>query len=125
MVNFYLWFMIALFVLSALGRVVLFYKTDAVSIIDLIESLIALISCVGLYGYLQTKYFLSSSFWFSIIFVGVSLGLFNLFFSEKTFKLIEKVGLRNAILILAASYIITAPCIYFLYLYAKSENFRG
>jgi len=115
----YLWFIIIIYVLSALGRIVLYFKTDKVSKIDLIESGFGIINSIGLYGYLYEYYFFNNFFWYFIIAANIGFGVYNLV-SKKTKKVTEKIGLKKTIFIMSIMYFITAPQLYFLIVYARS-----
>lgn len=121
MVKIYLWLIIVLFTASALGRFFLFFTTSKVSILDLAEASLGIINSAGIYGYLYKKYILPSYFWYFIIFLGLLFGIYNIFLSPKTIELIEKVGMGKSVLLLGGSYILTAPHLYFLFLYAKNS----
>lgn len=123
MIKYYLWVIIIMFVASAIGRVFLFFKSGNVSIIDLSEAFLGLVNSVGLYGYLQKKYFLTSFFWYGTLAVGLGFGVYNIFYSPKTFELVAKVGKEKAYLVIGLGYLFTAPHMYFLFLYAKAKNF--
>jgi len=124
MIKYYLWTIIIVFIASAIGRGFLFFKSDSVSIIDLLEAALGLVNSIGLYGYLQKKYFLTSFFWYGVLVIGFGFGIYNIFYSPKTFELVEKVGKEKAYFILGVSYVLTAPHMYFLFLYAKLKSFQ-
>ena len=116
----YLWIIILLYSISAIGRFILFFKTEHVSKIDLVESTVGLINSLGLYGYLTHREYFNQYFWFFIILVGIGFGLYGLFFSPKTREMIEKLGRKKTYMLLLGSQLVIAPHLYFLFQYSLS-----
>ena len=116
----YIWFVIVLYVLSGIGRVFLFFKTDKVTPYDLAESALALINCAGLIGYLYNIKMLNQTFWFVIIGLGLASGLRAIFLNPKNPELIASIGPVKGWAVIIGSIAIVAPHMWFLYKYAKS-----
>ena len=123
MITFYIWLIILLYVGSSVARFIFFIKGERVRIIELIESLGGVISCVGLYGYLSKTYYLNPTFWYAVILVALCFGVYSNIFSKKTKDVVKKIGFKRAVAIYGTVSIVTLPHLYILFLYASSSNF--
>lgn len=113
----YFWFIAILVAISAIGRIYLFAKRDAVTIFDLIESLISLVAIVGLYGFAYQMPLVSSLFWKMIWFLLLMTWLWSLF-GAKNVEMIEKIGMANGTAVIALTSAIGIPTLVGLLFYS-------
>jgi hypothetical protein len=104
----YFWFIAILVVLSAFGRVYLYFKSEAVRIYDLIESFVSVAAIIGLYGFVYQVPILSSGFW-KVIWILITLVWLWSIFPAKNKELIEKFGMAKASMIIALTSVIGVP----------------
>lgn len=113
----YFWFIAILVAISAIGRIYLFAKRDAVTIFDLIESLISLVAIVGLYGFAYQMPLVSALFWKMIWFLLLMTWLWSLF-GAKNVEMIEKIGMANGTAVIALTSAIGIPTLVGLLFYS-------
>jgi hypothetical protein len=112
----YFWFIAVLVVLSAFGRAFLYFKSEAVRIYDLIESLISITAIVGLYGFVYQVPILTADFW-KVILILITLAWIWSIFSAKNKELIKKFGMAKASMIIALTSVIGIPTLIGLAIY--------
>ncbi len=96
----YFWLIAILVVFSAVGRIYLFFTSEAVKGFDLIESFISVTAIIGLYGFAYQTPVLNPMFW-KIIWVLLTVTWLWSFFAVKNIELVDKVGLTKASAIVA------------------------
>ena len=96
----YIWMFSVLLVLSAIGRVVLFFRRpDLVSRLDLVEAGFGLICIPALLGFLYQRAYAIPIFWQGICVVVILLSFYQ-FFTPKMQKLYQKGFLISALTII-------------------------
>jgi hypothetical protein len=115
----YFWFFALLMVATTLGRTVLYFaKPGSVSTYDLVESLPGLACVVALYGFTYGVLIGSKSIWLVLAFV-IPVAYVVSMRSKKTRLAVSKIGLRKAILLFGAAFLLTLPAYVELLLYAN------
>ena len=112
----YFWLIAVLVIGSALGRLDLYFRSEMVNAYDLIESGISVVAIVGLHGYVYRASYLSPVFWKFVWFLLLLTWLASLG-SRKNRELVEKIGAKKGIAIIAATSIIGMPTLVGLFIY--------
>lgn len=113
----YFWLIAILVVFSAVGRIYLFFTSEAVKGFDLIESFISVTAIIGLYGFAYQTPVLNPMFW-KIIWVLLTVTWLWSFFAVKNIELVDKVGLTKASAIVALTSVVGVPTLVGLFFYS-------
>lgn len=113
----YFWITVILTGFSVIGRVYLFFTREAVTIYDLVESLIALIAIVGLYGFAYQTPIATPTFW-KIVWILLMLTWLWSFFAGKNADMIDKIGLSKAAAVISLISMVAVPALVGLCLYS-------
>ncbi len=113
----YFWIIAALVVFTALGRIYLYFRTDAVKFYDLVESGISVVVIAGLHGYAYQSAYLSPIFWQVVWLMLLFTWLAGLR-GRKNREMIDKIGFKKAVGVIAATTIIGFPTLIALFVYA-------
>ena len=112
----YFWIAAVVTVLSAIGRVYLLTTRGVVTAYDLVESLIALVALVGLYGFAYQTPIAAPILWKFVFVLLTGTWLWS-FFAAKNAAMIEKLGLGKGAAALAVISMLAVPALVALSFY--------
>lgn len=113
----YFWIIAILVVVSALGRVFLYFRPDQVKFYDIVESVISIAAIAGLHGYVYQSAYLSPFFWQVTWILLLAAWLASLR-DQKNGEMINKIGLKKGIAVIAVTAILGFPTLLVLFAYA-------
>ncbi len=112
----YFWIIAVLVVFTLFGRIYLYFRTDAVTVYDLVESVISVVAIVGLHGYAYQSAYLSPLFW-QIAWILLLITWLAGLKGRKNREMISKIGLKKGIAVILATTIIGLPTLAGLFIY--------
>ena len=113
----YFWIAAPVTVVSAIGRIYLYFRRDIVTAYDLAESFISLAAIVGLYGYVYSAAILAPLLWRVILALIVCSWLWN-FFAPKNRAMVKEMGTIKGAAVISIIQLLALPAIIGLYLYS-------
>ena len=113
----YFWVVAVAIVLSAIGRIYLYFaRGDVVTVYDIAESLLALSALVGLYGFAYQSPVASPGVWKAMFALLVAAWLWNLV-APKSQVIVDKFGAGKGGAALSALLMLAVPELVGIYLY--------
>ena len=109
--------MAVLIVVSAIGRVYLFFTREIVTGYDLVESLVSLIAIVGLYGFAYQTPIAAPTLW-KVVWVLLMFTWIWSFFAAKNAEIVEKLGLAKGAAVITLIAVLAVPALVGLCLYS-------